>query len=203
MRLLERARPEVDVANLVVFAVPGEDVGVLPGAQDQVVVLLVLVAQRGRIGAEAEVVVHRGADRESGDEASARHHVEHGHFLGHAGGRVVERDRLAEQQDRHVLGAAREGGGHQLGRGHHPIGVLVMLVDADAVEAERGRVFELVEVLVIDAVAFDGVVEAGVDIDPDGAVGLAEVLRQVGPGHQVEPVEFHGESPVLKRCRPV
>ena len=167
-------------------------------------VFAILVAQGGRVRTQAIVVVHRGADGESSDEASAGHDVEHGHFLGDAGGRVVEGDGLAEQEDGDVLGAAREGGGHELGRGHHAVGVLVVLVDADAVEAERGGVLELVEVLVVDAVAFDGVVEAGVDIDPDGAVGLAEVLREVGPGHEVEPVEFHGGvsfGVVVGQCR--
>ena len=67
-----------------------------------------------------------------------------------------------------------------------------MLVDADAVETERGGVLKLVKVLVVDAVTLDRVIKLGVDIDPDGAIGLAKVVGQMRPGHQVEPMEFHG-----------
>jgi hypothetical protein len=75
----------------------------------------------------------------------------------------------------------------------------VVFVDADAIEAEFGGEFEEVEVVVVDAMAFDGVVEAGIDVDPDAAVLLPEVIRQVGIGHEVEPVELHAAPPV-PRC---
>ena len=41
-------------------------------------------------------------------------------------------------------GAPRERRGDEVGRGHQAVAVLVVLVDADAVEAERVGVFELV-----------------------------------------------------------
>src|SRR3712207_8729659 len=54
-----------------------------------------------------------------------------------------------------------------------------VLVDADAVEAERVGVLELVHVVVIDLVAEDWVVERVRDIHPHRAVRLAEIVRQI------------------------
>ena len=67
----------------------------------------------------------------------------------------------------------------------------MVLVNANAVEAHVGGVFELVEVLVVNLVAAYRVEQLAGDVHPDAAVLLAEVLRQVGVGHQVKPVEFH------------
>ena len=69
----------------------------------------------------------------------------------------------------------------------------MMLVDADAVEAYALGKFELVEIVVIDLMAFHRIVEfARRRIDPHGFVFLLEVVRQVRIRHQVEPVKFHG-----------
>jgi hypothetical protein len=71
----------------------------------------------------------------------------------------------------------------------------VVLVHADAIEAEFGRELEEVEIVVIDLVPFDGVIEPRIDVDPDRAVLLPEVVREIGIGHQVEPVKLHwGEA---------
>src|SRR5215470_8994940 len=67
----------------------------------------------------------------------------------------------------------------------------MMLVAANAVEAERLRVLELVEVLVVDVVALARIVERVRNVDPHRAVLGAEVVRQVRPRHQVEPGELH------------
>src|SRR5215472_6730247 len=68
----------------------------------------------------------------------------------------------------------------------------IMLVAADPVEAERLRVLELVEILVVDVVALARIVERVRNVDPHRAVLGAEVVRQVRPRHQVEPGELHG-----------
>ncbi|MFP6628774.1 MAG: hypothetical protein VCC67_07015, partial [Myxococcota bacterium] len=68
-------------------------------------------------------------------------------------------------------------------RRHDPVAVLVVLVDSDPVEAEGVRVLELVHILVVDPVADFRVEEGLRDIDPDGTVLLAKVVRQVRPGH--------------------
>ncbi len=67
----------------------------------------------------------------------------------------------------------------------------MMLVHADAVEAALLGEFKLIEVLVVDGVPSFRVVQTVVDVDPDAAVLLLKVVRQVRPGHEVEPVELH------------
>lgn len=70
----------------------------------------------------------------------------------------------------------------------------MVFVHEDAVEAIFGREFELVHEIVVDAVGAFGVEEAGVDVDSDGGMLLAEVLREIGVGHEVEPQKLHGFS---------
>src|SRR4051812_46754699 len=72
-----------------------------------------------------------------------------------------------------------------------------MLVKADAVEGQRGRVFELVEVVVVDAMAELRVVEVRRDVDVDAVVALPEVVRQVRVWHEVEGVDLHGRGSPL------
>jgi hypothetical protein len=172
-------------------AAPGEHVGIGPRATDEVMGLVVLLAQRGGIGAAGVVVVHRSADREAADQASAGYAVDHCHFLRDAGRRVVEGDGLAEQQDGRVACAAREGRRHQLRRRHQAVGVLVMLVDAEAVEAEIAGVFQEIQVVVVDPVGLARVEQARIDVDPHAAMLFGKVVGQVGPGHEIEPVKLH------------
>ncbi len=198
--MLDRSRPDVHVAQLVVLAVPGEYVGLSPRLDDQVVRLLVALAQRRRVHTDGVVAIHRGADGETGDQAAAGDDIDHRHLLGDARRRVVVRDRLPEEEDRRVGRASRQRGRHQLRGRHHAVGVLVVLVHAHAVEAELGGELELVEVVVVDLVTTHWVVEPRIHVDPDAAVLLSEVVGQIRPGHQVEPVEFHATS--LRRRAP-
>ena len=191
VRLLDRLRPAIHPPELVVLAVEGERLLRLPRAHDQLVRLAVLVAREGRDLAVAEVGVHRRADREAGDEPPAGQDVQHRELLGDADRRVVERDRVADDADRRSRRPAAEPGRDDVGRGHRAVAVLVVFVHADAVEAERVRVLELIHVLVVHGVALLRVVERVWDVDPDGPVLLAEVVGQVRPRHQVEPGEFH------------
>ena len=213
MRALDRARPDVDVALLVEAAVEGEGVGVGPGAQDQVVRLVVAVAQQRRVLAVGVAGVHRRADREAGDQPSAGDHVDHGELFGHAGRRVVQRQRVAHDADRRIGGAARQRGRDQVGRRHQAIAVGVVLVHAHRVEAAVGGVFELVHEVVVHVVRAARIEQRGVDVDPDRGVLVAEAGRQLGVGHQVEPHQAHGMvssssivpvlplSPGLFQCR--
>ena len=89
MRLLDRPRPDVDVAQLVVAAVESERLARRPGLDDQVMRLGVFLPGQGRDLAVAEVGVHRGADREAGHQPAAADAVEHGELLGHAHRRAV------------------------------------------------------------------------------------------------------------------
>ena len=68
----------------------------------------------------------------------------------------------------------------------------MVLVDADAVEAELVGFLELVQVLVVDLMAAHGVVQLSRgQVDPDAVVALPEVVGQVWVRHQVEEVKFH------------
>ena len=57
-----------------------------------------------------------------------------------------------------ALSALRQRGGDDIGRGHQTVGVLVMLVDADAVEAKLVSVGEGVDVLAIEIMPLDRIV---------------------------------------------
>ena len=190
-RVLDRPRPDVHMAKLVVAPVPREGIGVRPGAANEVMRFLVLLARQRRYLPVAVIRVHRRADRETGDEPSARNAVEHREFFGDAHRRIVERDGIAEHHEADIRCPPRKPRRDDVRRGHDAVAVLVMLVDADAVEAERAGIFEHVHVGVVDLVRLCGVEQARVDIDPDRAVLLPEIVRQKGPRHQVEPREFH------------
>ena len=78
------------------------------------------------------------------------------------------------------------------GEGISAVGVLVVLVDANAVEARPFGELELVQVLVVGLVhdlARSYRCEGGVD--PDAGVLLREVHRQLRVRHQMEPVKLH------------
>jgi len=75
-------------------------------------------------------------------QPSARDAIQHGEFFGDAHRRIVERDRSAQHQQRDILRAARQRGRDQVGRGHQTVAVLMVLVGADRVETQRGRVFQ-------------------------------------------------------------
>ena len=90
---------------------------------------------------------------EAGDDASARDDVEHGDLLGDAQRVLAQRQPVAEDGDARSRGAAHQHGGHHVGARHRAVAVLVVLVDADAVPAQRLGVLELVEILVVERVA--------------------------------------------------
>jgi hypothetical protein len=62
----------------------------------------------------------------------------------------------------------------------------VVLINADAVEAQFLGVGERVDVLAVEVVALDRVVEAVRQPHPGRVVPGVEVIGQVRPGHQVE-----------------
>ena len=67
-----------------------------------------------------------------------------------------------------------------------------MLVAADGVEAAVGRVLHLVHEVVVHVVGALRVEQRGMDVDPHRGMLLAEVVRQLGVRHQVEPHQLHG-----------
>ena len=95
--------------------------------------------------------------------------------------------------------AAGQAGRHDVGRGHIAVGVLVVLVDADALEAELVGQFELVQIAVIERMAELRIVERVGAGHPGTVVALSKVLGQVSPRHQVKAEKAHSISPEVSR----
>src|SRR5690606_33378343 len=133
--LLNGAGPRVHVAQLRVLAVEGEGLFLRPGPDDQVVGLAVLVAQGDRRLAVGVVRVHGGADGKARDQAATTDDVQHGEFFRHSRGWVVQGQGIAEYYYGGVRRTTCQGGGHQVWGRHHSVSILVMFVDADAVES--------------------------------------------------------------------
>ena len=193
VRLLDGAGPRVHVADPEVLAHPLERAGRRPGLDDEVVRLLEPLAGVRRVDRE-RVVLRAAADDHAGDQASAADVVDDRELLGDARRRVVERERVADDRDLHALRLARERRRHEVGRRHQAVRVLVVLVDAHAVEAELFGVHELVEVAVVELRADGGVVQRVRARHPRGSV-----VRRVEPDvwHQVEREEPHASPFVV------
>ena len=131
----------------------GERAGLGPGPHDQVVRLGEALLRIGRIDAGGMIF---GADaaHEAGDDAAAGEVVEHRVFFGDVQRIVHQRQRAAEDGDLGVLDAARQRAGEHARHRHHAVGGLMVLVEADAVEAELVGEFHLVEIVVIELGAF-------------------------------------------------
>ena len=189
--VLAGTRPRIDVIELIVLALIGERPGLGPGAHDQVVRLGEALLRLRRIDAHG-VIFGADAAHEAGDEAAAREVVEHRVFLGNHQRIVEQRQRAAEDRELGALDAARERAGEHARDRHHAVGGLVVLVEADAVEAELVGELHLVEIFVIELgallrdrrCALENVTQAeplrvdGVEVD-------------VAIGHQVEVEELH------------
>ena len=93
------------------------------------------------------------------------------------------------------LRALDQGAGDQVRRRHQAVGGLVMLVDADRIEAELLGIDERVDVAGVFLGALDRVVKVVRQHHPGRAVlcRLLEVERPVR--HQMEGDELHGATP--------
>src|SRR5712691_1694292 len=150
------------------------------------------MALAGMSGINAHrVVLGANAAHEAADDAPAADHVQHGHLFGHADGMVPQRQSIAQDGDLHALGALHQHGGDDVGRGHVAVGVLVMLVDADAVKPAFLSQHQLVNVAAVQLVALLRVIEAVRQGYPGGWVVISKIRLQVRPGHQMEGVELH------------
>ena len=96
---------------------------------------------------------------------------------------------IAYNADFSSLDTLGQGSGHDVRRRHGAVGVLVVLVDDDAVPAKFVGALNLVQVAVVLRIPFDGVIDGIGQCYPCRVVFFIEVGRQIGPGHQVEVVE--------------
>ncbi len=145
------------------------------------------------------VIFGADAAHEAGDEAAARQVVDHRVFFGDHQRVVEQRQRAAEDRDLGALDRARQRAGQHAGRRHHAVGGLMVLVEADAVEAEPVGQLHLVEILVIELGALLRIVVAVGIGHPGRAVLLDRVEVGVPIRHQVEVEEFHAAAFRLTR----
>ena len=193
MGSLVGARPEIDVLVAVMLAVECEGAGLGPRPDDQIVRLVKPLVAEGRVGHRCVVFGAEPAD-ETGDEAALGEVVEHREFFGDGDRVVGDRKRPAEHADRRVLHAPGQSAGQQVGRRHHPVGGLVVFVDAHPVEAEPVGKLQLVEIAVVERRALLRVVIAVGKGEVRPRIGLVVVEVEMRVGHQVEKEEFHGAA---------
>src|SRR5579885_2956628 len=110
---------------------------------------------------------------------------------------IAQRKPVAHDRDLHPPCASREHGRDNVRRGHRAVGVLMMFVDAGAVEAQLLCVFELIEIRVVELMAFYRVLVSIGKGHPRRRLSgeVVEIFGNVGPRHQVEHEALHVGSP--------
>ena len=164
MRLLVGARPGVDVAVVVVLALPAEGAGLGPGLDDEVVGFLEALPVVGRRRVVGDALASGAADP-AGDEAAAGDHVDDGELLDQPEGVVPDGQDVAEQDYLGALGDAGEDAGLDVHGAAHAEGRAVVLVEHEAVEAHLLGVEPLVDVAVVEVGAELGVVDVVAEIE--------------------------------------
>ncbi len=101
-RLLDRARPDVDIAVIVVFSLKCKRAGACPGLDNQVMRLVHTFPTDGGIDVIAKVF-HAGAAHKARDNAPATDNVEHGNLFGDTQGVIVQRQSIAYNADFRAL----------------------------------------------------------------------------------------------------
>src|SRR5204862_2405300 len=101
-------------------------------------------------------------------------------------GVLAERQAIAENGDLRAARPTHEHGGHHVRARHRAVAVLMVLVHAEAIPAEALRVFELIEILVVELLADLGIVVAVGERHPRRRLVVIHHVR-----HQVEVVELH------------
>ena len=192
MRLLKRLRPGIDVAQLGEFAVERKRSRLGPRLHDQV---MCLVVARPHLSRRCPVIadgVRRGTDGKSSHQPAAAEAIDHGKLFCDADRRIVQGKRVAKDHDRRIGVAAREDGGDQIGRVAETVAVLVMLVDAEAVEA---KIVGQLEFLDIPAQVLCHLLRVAQLVvwrrHPDAFVSLGKVVRQISIALHVKEDRFH------------
>ena len=134
MRLLQRARPDRYGPVTEMPALPAERLRLGPGFEDQLHPLVGAFAQLLRVEVVGQRLIGRAA-QQADDQPPAGHGVEHGQFLGQPHRIAVRHDR-AEQSEFYLVHARRQiSGGHRRRRGQDARRIMV-LGQADPIEAE-------------------------------------------------------------------
>ena len=177
--LLQRPRPDVDVAVVEELALPIErTVGRRHRLQDQIVRLPIAAHQIGRVAVGRCDFVGRALDQ-AHFQPAARQYVEPRHLLGDAHRVGAVGDRRAERQEARALGLAGDNRQRHRHRNRQTGRGAVMLVDHD-VEPDLVAQRELVEIAVQQLVADLRIVIAVRQHDPQRAA-----LQPLLPGRVV------------------
>ena len=165
--LLERPRPGIDIAIVVVFALPAPGAGGGPCLDEEVVGFLeALPVEVGR--SVVGVALPSAAPHEAGDEPPVGDHVDHGQLLGQPEWVVPDGQYIAQDDDLGLVGDAGEDGRADVGDALHTEGSAVVLVQHQGVEAHLLGEDLLVQVAVVEAGANLGVVILVADAEVGG-----------------------------------
>ena len=182
----------IGVVEGVVLALIVERARLGPRLHDQIMGLVKPLVRIDRIDAGGMIF---GADaaHEAGDDPAIRNIVEHRVFFGDIQRIVHQRQGAAEDRDFHVAvaGAINQNGRDEIGRRHHPVSGLMMLVDADAVEAALAGIDQLLDIFAIKRRPALGVVERIWEIYPIQFVLTRGLEIEVAIRHQVKGKELH------------
>ena len=204
MRILHRPRPQIHFRQLSIFPVPGEEFLRRPGFQHEIDALPPALALLHRRYAVADLDVVAEAGRHAGNQAPAADAIEHRIFLGEADGRR-RRDGGAELHQRDMVqsliaGHLGQDGAEQIRIAHEPIGVLVVLVGADGIEAELGRQHQFVDRPIVIVGDLVGVaVLPPRRIDPGRRQLAGKIFRQIAIWHEMKHRDLHGHSSLCRR----
>src|SRR5215470_15280662 len=134
IRLLQRARPDRDVAVLEMTALPDERIGLRPGFQDQLHAFCGFGPCLFGFDIIDQILIRR-PPQEPHHKATLRQVIEHGELLGYAHW-IVQRDDRAEHGDLHIVQVRCYVRCHHDGRWGENPSTVVVLGKAHPVEAE-------------------------------------------------------------------
>ena len=150
--LLQRHRPRVDDAVLIMRAFPAERPLARPGGDDEIVRLLEALAVVGGADAVGELLLAAAADK-ARDEPALRDHVDHRQLFGEPHRVLGQRQRVAEQHDLRLLGHRGEDRGKDVAFRLHAERRVVVLVQHEAFDAHLLGVDVLLEIFVVEPAA--------------------------------------------------
>ena len=150
MRVLQRARPRVHVAEVVVLALPAERPGRAPGLHHEVVRLLEALPVERRLRVVRDALAPAAA-HPAGHQPPARNHVDLRQRLGQPERILPDRQDVAQQHDLGLFRDPRQNRRLHVHHAAHAERRRMMLVQHQRVEAHLLRVELLVEVAVVEA----------------------------------------------------
>src|SRR5258708_36662612 len=134
MRLLNWARPDINVAIIVVLALKGKGARSRPGLGNQVMRLVHALATGGRIDTIAKIFPTSDAHK-ARDNASTTDDIQHRNLFSHAQWVIMQGQSIANYAYFGTFDALGKGSSHQIGRGHGAISVLVVFIHDHTIPA--------------------------------------------------------------------